>query len=111
MGKAIVFLLLCYFAVIGVYRVLHLLLHRCRLPRLPQGCCLLLMVGEDPDHTEQELRCCRCLLQENGRKLPFGVLLPHQPEAVEICRRYCRDHDLPIFSLPTAEECIIIEKD
>lgn len=111
MGKAILFLLLCYFAVIGMERAIHLLQRR-RCPRaLPEGCHLLLLVGEDPDRTEQELHRCRCLLRESEAALSFGVLLPHQQEAQEICRRYCHDHDLPIFSLPTAEECIIINKE
>ena len=44
--------------------------------------------------------------------LPCTVLLPLEPEAREICRRYCRDRNIDTLDLPQAEKwCMIKEND
>ena len=42
--------------------------------------------------------------------LPCTVLLPLEPEAREICRRYCRDRNIDTLDLPQAEKWCMIKK-
>ena len=70
-------------------------------------------VPEDADYTESSLiGCCRLLHRGETGGLPCTVLLPLEPEAREICRRYCRDRNIDTLDLPQAEKwCMIKEND
>ena len=74
---------------------------------------LYLRVPEDADYTESSLiGCCRLLHRGETGGLPCTVLLPLEPEAREICRRYCRDRNIDTLDLPQAEKwCMIKEND
>ena len=74
---------------------------------------LYLRVPEDADYTESILiGCCRLLHRGETGGLPCTVLLPLEPEAREICRRYCRDRNIDTLDLPQAEKwCMIKEND
>lgn len=108
MLKEILWLLAGYLAIIGLVRVVAVLVELIAPPKAPQGCRLYLRVPEDADYTESSLiGCCR-LLHRGETGLPCTVLLPLEPEAREICRRYCRDRDIDILDLPNDEKrCMI----
>lgn len=100
MLKEILWLLAGYLAIIGLVRVVAVLVDLIAPPKAPQGCRLYLRVPEDADYTESSLiGCCR-------------LLLPLEPEAREICRRYCRDRNIDTLDLPQTEKwCMIKEND
>lgn len=103
-------LLAGYLAVIGLVRVVAVLVDLIAPPKAPRGCRLYLRVPEDADYTESGLMGCHRLLRrgETGG-LPCTVLLPRQPEAREICRRYCKDWDIDTLDLPNDEKRCMIE--
>ena len=91
MLKEILWLLAGYLAIIGLVRVVAVLVDLIAPPKAPQG--------------------CRLYRGETGG-LPCTVLLPLEPEAREICRRYCRDRNIDTLDLPQAEKwCMIKEND
>ena len=113
MLKWFLWLLVGYLAVVGLVRVVAMLVDLLCPPKAPQGCRLYLTVNEDADYTESSLMGCHRLLRrgETGG-LPCVVLLPWEPEAREICRRYCRDWNIDTLDLPQAEKwCMIKETD
>lgn len=105
-------LLAGYLAVIGLVRVVAVLVDLIAPPKAPRGCRLYLRVPEDADYTESSLiGCCRLLHRGETGGLPCTVLLPMEPEAREICRRYCRDRDIDILDLPNDEKrCMIKDR-
>lgn len=113
MLKEILWLLAGYLAIIGLVRVVAVLVDLIAPPKAPQGCRLYLQVPEDADYTESSLiGCCRLLRRGETGGLPCTVLLPLEPEAREICRRYCRDRNIDTLDLPQAEKwCMIKEND
>lgn len=113
MLKEILWLLAGYLAIIGLVRVVAVLVDLIAPPKAPQGCRLYLRVPEDADYTESSLiGCCRLLHRGETGGLPYAVLLPREPEAREICRRYCRDRNIDTLDLPQAEKwCMIKEND
>ena len=105
MLKEILWLLAGYLAIIGLVRVVAVLVDLIAPPKAPQGCRLYLRVSEDADYTESSLiGCCRLLHRAETGGLPCTVLLPEEPEAREICRRYCRDRNIDTLDLPQAEK-------
>lgn len=109
MGKLILLILAGYFVILGLISVIEMIVRLCRGRTLPEGM-LYLRAPEDPGYTEGSLYYYyNMLCREQGLAGRLSVIYPQNAEAGEICRIFCRDHDLPLCDLPPSEECIIME--